>query len=135
MKGEQMQSNVDIAWSYFDLMSQDRLDEAFDVLNPDGTIWELATRQTRTLRENSTMARELWKKVPMRFTLRNAYDAGPHAILEVESHATRADGGSYENMYCFVMEIRDGKIVDIHSYADARAAHEMFEAVGGWGGE
>jgi ketosteroid isomerase-like protein len=127
-----MASSSDIAWSYFELLNAGRIEEAFAVLDDSGTQWGLNTKQTVPLSALKGAVRRLWQKAPMHFTRQNAFDAGDHAILELESHATRPDGEPYHNWYCFVITIANGKIVHMREYADIRLGKELLDSVGGW---
>ena len=41
---------------------------------------------------------------------------GDVVVIEAEGHATTGDGKAYDNQYCFVVTLRDGKIVQINEY-------------------
>jgi ketosteroid isomerase-like protein len=123
-------SSSEIAWSYFELLNDGRFEEALELLDDNGTQWGLLRKEAVPLSELKVGLRTLWEIVPMRFTLHDAYDAGDHAILELESHATRPDGEPYHNRYCFVITIGDQRIVRMHEYADTSLGKELLDAVG-----
>jgi len=55
----------------------------------------------------------------------HAYDEGNTVILELTNRGTAANGKQYENEYCFVLEIGDGKIRRIREYVDTQKAKEI----------
>jgi len=47
-------------------------------------------------------------------------------VAEVRMQATLASGGHYDNDYCFIFELRDGRIHRVREYMDTRRGAEMF---------
>jgi len=125
----------DIAWRYFEHLNHGRFDDAFALFAVDAKWWVSSRRSATEV--GATMkdaTRELFGVVPMRFTLHGAIEEGDQVALEIESHAPLADGKVYNNVYCFVVTVRGGRIVEVHEYADtAYAAAALPEA--GWSAE
>jgi ketosteroid isomerase-like protein len=121
-------SASETAWSYFDLLTQGRIDEALDLLDDEGTFWNVRTRRTTPIPEMRPYIRSVFESVPMKFTLHDAIEGNDRAALEVESHAVRSDGGTYNNLYCFVITVRDGKVLHLREYLDTKAAQDMIDA-------
>jgi hypothetical protein len=71
-----MASSSDIAWSYFELLSEGRLEEAVELLDDDGSLWNSGTRTAMPFRELKDNVRKLWDQVPMRFVRHDAWGAG-----------------------------------------------------------
>jgi ketosteroid isomerase-like protein len=122
-----MASNTEIAWSFFELESQGRLEEALELLGEDGTWWNVRTRQAVPMSEMKASIPKFLAQVPIRFDLHNAMADGDRVILEMESHAVRADGKEYNNVYCFVITVSGGKIQHAREYLDPRASQELVE--------
>jgi len=122
-------SNVDVAWRYFELISEGRIDEALDQLHDAGTFWSNRRRKLTPTPVMKGFIRDVLREVPMRFTLTNAMEDGRYAILELESHATRTDGKVYGNVYCLVITIFGGKILHVREYIDTVAAQEALDFV------
>lgn len=124
-----------IAWSYFDLLSQDRFDDAAALLLDGGTWWTCSARTPRTMREHKKLFPKALEMVPMRFTLQRAIEEGDVVVLEVESRATLPDGELYNNVYSFVMTMWDGRILHAREYSDtasvAASAPAMMAAFNG----
>lgn len=51
-----------------------------------------------------------------------AHVAGDTVILEMTNRGTTASGKAYENQYCFVFEVKGGKIGAIREYVDTQKA-------------
>jgi ketosteroid isomerase-like protein len=61
----------------------------------------------------------------MRSEIRSVYVDGDAVIVEMVNRSTTASGRPYENEYCFVFEISDGKIREIREYVDTQRANEI----------
>lgn len=116
-----VRSNKLIAWSYFDLLSQDRFGEAAALLIDGGTWWTCSARTPRSMRDHKELFPKVLAMVPMRFTLHRAIAEGDVVVLELESHATMPDGQLYNNVYSFVMTLWDGRILHAREYSDTES--------------
>jgi uncharacterized protein len=61
----------------------------------------------------------------MRSEIRTTYVDGDTVIVEMVNRSRTANGRPYENEYCFVFELADGKIREIREYVDTQRAHEI----------
>ena len=60
-------------------------------------------------------------------TPRNAVCQGDTVVLETSFKATAVNGRTYTNDYCFVIEVKDGRIHRMREYMDThRGFREMF---------
>jgi uncharacterized protein len=57
--------------------------------------------------------------------LRGVYADGDTVIVEERMRATLADGGHYDNDYCFVFEMDDGRIRRVREYMDTKRGAEL----------
>ena len=57
--------------------------------------------------------------------IRSLFADGDTVILEERMQATLADGGRYDNDYCFVFELRDGLIHRVREYMDTHRGRQM----------
>jgi len=66
-------------------------------------------------------------KIPegMHSEITRAYADGDTVILELTNKAKVSNGKSYENEYCFVFEIENGKIRRIREYTDTQKAKDI----------
>ena len=122
-----MASNKDIAWGYFQTLNEGRMEDAIEMLHDDGSFWNLRTRSSTPTRKQKEYIRGVMGDVPMQFTLHNAFEEGDQVVLELSSHGEMEDGWVYENRYCFVISVRDGKVFELREYLDTKIATEMLE--------
>jgi ketosteroid isomerase-like protein len=117
-------SNVeDIAWSFWSLLGEGRVEEALALLDDDGFYWvsSFGDRDDRPMRTMKEFFRRAVAAVPMTFTKRGALVSGDRVALEVESYAQTPEG-LYNNCYCFIMTVHDYKIVRVNEYVDTQHA-------------
>jgi ketosteroid isomerase-like protein len=117
--------NRDVAWAYFQLLNEDRMDDALALLSDDGTWWNSIQRTSTPMPRVKAGTREVLRIVPMQFTLLTALEDGDLVCLEIESHATTPAGQPYNNVYCYIMTVRDGTIVHVREHADTHHALEV----------
>lgn len=108
----------EVAWSFFDLMSQGRIEDAVAVLDDEGTFWEVMTRDTVRMPDHKVALAGSLKIVPMTFTQHSLLELGEQVVIEVESSADLEDGSIYNNLYCFILTIRGDKILHVREYMD-----------------
>jgi ketosteroid isomerase-like protein len=63
--------------------------------------------------------RGMFKPGDPKVTVTSLASQGPLVIGECESRGTFADGRPYENLYVFVLEIKDGKVWRLREYMDS----------------
>lgn len=56
---------------------------------------------------------------------RKVYCDGDTVVVELTNRGKTARGKQYENEYCFIFEIEDGKIRRIREYVDTQKAKEL----------
>jgi ketosteroid isomerase-like protein len=118
-------ANADLAWSYFELLGEGRQEEAHALLDDAGTYWQNGTRTTVPMAQMKALARKVTGALPLPFTLVSSHEAGDTVVLELESHGSRPDGLAYENVYCFLITVADGRILHLREHADTVAAAEL----------
>lgn len=111
-----------LAWSYFELCGQGKIEEALDLLDDEGSWWDVLTRDEVLMKKHKAIIAEALSIVPMTFELHSSTEKGDTAILEVESHAPLPDGDEYNNLYCFIVKVKDGKILTVREYNDTNHA-------------
>jgi ketosteroid isomerase-like protein len=120
-----LSANRDVAWAYFERLNEGRMDDALALLGDDGTWWNSLQRATTPMPRVKAATPEVLRIVPMQFTLLASVEEGDVVCLEIESHATTPDGRPYNNVYCYLMTVRDGKIVRVREHADTHHALEV----------
>jgi hypothetical protein len=53
------------------------------------------------------------------------YADGDIVVVEMTLSATLANGRPYSNKYCFIHELRDGKVVELREFMDTYNGHRM----------
>jgi ketosteroid isomerase-like protein len=117
--------NQQVAWSFFELLSEKRLEEAFSVLNEAGTWWESQGRREYGMKRHREAVAQAWSVVPMSFTLVSALEAADKVVLEMTSRATAPSGEVYKNVYCFIIQLLDDTILHVREYADTAYVNKM----------
>jgi ketosteroid isomerase-like protein len=112
-------------WSYFELLSGGRVDDALNLLNDAGTWWNLIDRVAVPMPEYKQRIVVAAGSLPMTFTLHAAYETGDTVILEAESVATMPDGSTYNNCYCYVVTTFGDSILHVRVYPDTNVIVEM----------
>ena len=111
-----------------------------ELLDPDCTFTPPASAPVEPLRGGEAIARALGAKIvketfdltkPFTLDVRRVVADGPVAVVQQRLQATaKATGSAYDNQYCWVYEVRDGRIVSMEEYADTMVAAKAM----GWGG-
>jgi ketosteroid isomerase-like protein len=58
------------------------------------------------------------------FEIRNIYGDGNTVIVEQAFQARVANGNFYKNDYCFIIELRDGRVRQVREYMDTQRARD-----------
>ena len=114
-----------IACSFFDLLNESRVEDAMAVLDDAGSWWNVGPRTAVPMTSFKQSGTEIMKIMPMRFTLHGVIAEDDTALLEVESTSPKPGGGTYNNRYCYVMVVRDSRILHVREYPDTKYAAEM----------
>ena len=63
--------------------------------------------------------------VPVRLDVTNVIAAGDWVVTECTGHGVTRDGVDYDNVYCLVWRVRDGKIVRFTEYCDTDLVRQV----------
>jgi ketosteroid isomerase-like protein len=109
-----------LAWSFWDHISANRLDDALALLDDEGTWWPASLRAEVPMRQMKKALREIYEIVPMTFDHIDTIVEGSQVAAMAESHAELPGGGKYNNVYTFVMTLHPERdvITGIREYAD-----------------
>jgi ketosteroid isomerase-like protein len=55
---------------------------------------------------------------PVRFTIERVIAAGGSVVFEARGQATSVDGRPYDNRYCIIVDVVDGKLARLIDYVD-----------------
>ena len=62
----------------------------------------------------------------LRLNIGNVIAEGNYVVLEAMGESTVKAGGTYNNTYCYVVEVRDGKIAEMREYLDTELVSKVF---------
>src|SRR5262245_39930368 len=65
---------------------------------------------------------------PIQPTVRNIIAEGDNVVLQWEGKATSKSGKPYNNSYCWVMKIIDGKVTEGIAYIDTELVSELWKS-------
>jgi ketosteroid isomerase-like protein len=119
----------EIAWSYFERLSEGDVDGALALLNDTGTWWNLRERVVVPIRDMKPKIAAAMEQLPLRFTLRSAVEAGDVVVIEVDSVATMPTGDLYANQYCYIITVWGDGIMHLRAYPDTERAADMHQAM------
>lgn len=89
---------------------------------------------SRTFDGKESVLHELWKSVktdiaqPFRVTATLILAEGDHVVVEGVGNNKTPNGKEYNNRYCWVMKISDGKIVELKEYMDTDLVRRTFSS-------
>jgi ketosteroid isomerase-like protein len=66
---------------------------------------------------------------PIRPNVQRIITEGDTVVVLWSGHAVAADGGPYDNRYCWVMRLVDGKVKEATAFFDSPALTDLFERV------
>jgi ketosteroid isomerase-like protein len=114
-----------IAWGFFEALSDGRVDEAMAMLDDAGSWWNVGPRTAVPMTTFKVSGAKIMRLMPMKFSLHNAIAEGDTALLEVESASPKPDGGTYNNRYCYVVVVSEGRLLHVREYPDTKYAAEI----------
>ena len=124
------------AWREFDTRDPDRVRAVFTAdaewLAPARNATALALDGTHHLVGRERIVRFLTSEFGTVFVadvtidFRGVYADGDTVIVEERMRATLASGGHYDNDYCFIFELDDGRIRRVREYMDTQRGAEWF---------
>jgi uncharacterized protein len=123
----ELHPNAAVAWSFLQgLCVGGDLDEAFDLLSDDFVYWSNVTRAESDkpyLRQASDWRTQF---VPITLELKRAVVDGDVVVIEAEGDGTTVNGDRYNNVYAYVMEVRNGLVTSMREHCDTKLTSEIF---------
>ena len=126
---------VENAWKAFATHDADRIAAVFtedaEWLAPPGNATAVALGGPSHLVGRPAIVRFLAEDFPRFFagdvtvTFHGFHADGDRVVVEETMTATLANGNHYANDYCFVFELRDGRIHRVREYLDTARGHRM----------
>jgi uncharacterized protein len=94
--------------------------------------WMGTDQWSKTFKGKLVVLNELWKGVktgitpPFRVKARRFVADGDHVVVEAVGHNTTPAGKTYNNKYCWVCRIAEGKLKSLHEYMDTELVIRTF---------
>ncbi|MGK5557287.1 nuclear transport factor 2 family protein [Actinomadura kijaniata] len=107
------------------------LAEDAEWLSPPGNATAVALGVTHHMVGRDAIARFFAEEFPRLFardvalSFHGTHTDGERATVEATLTATLAGGGPYSNDYCFVLELRGGRVHRVREYVDTARGHRM----------
>ncbi len=125
------ESNKKLVKEYLEAFSAGKFDDVESMMSDDATWWVAGNFPLSGTKSRAEFCEGLRTQLPqlvpggIRFELGACIAEGDRVAIEVESHGTTATGKTYNNLYHFAIEVRDGKIHRVREYLDTSHADEV----------
>lgn len=103
-------------------------DDATFTIWGDMPVSGTAVGRKAILEEFLPAARTLFRPGTLHLHIDRMMVDGAHAVAEIQARGQSAAGEPYENAYCMVFEVRDGRIRTIREYMDTAYAKRVLYA-------
>lgn len=115
--------------AFFAALRERRFDDALELLDDDGTHWggsfPYREHSLAGFKAKLRMVEQGIHDTPMDFVVVDCVGEGDRVVLELRNEGKLADGRPYEMVYCFILTVRDGRIVSVREYADTAYGRDM----------
>ena len=128
------EANKAIIRELFQAWGESRFDRVRALVDPDGEWWTLASRRTRSGRDQIERVKALNEETvggTIAFRLGPLTAEDDRVAAVVESHAEFAEQGSYNNLYHFLFRLTDGRVTQAWMYYDTALANRVLRGAGG----
>lgn len=132
--------NKRVAVQFIEAMGQNDVARFAECLAPDAVAVAKGTTKFAGARDRDMMiggVEAFGQILPdgLQFEIVSATSDGDRVAVEAQGNGTTAQGKAYHNSYCFVLTMKDGKIVHVNEYFCTKLADEvlwpMVEGTGG----
>ena len=130
MSGMGIEDNKRTARRFFEHLSRGETKAVLDLYADDASVWtagSLAFSGRRSKQEVAPLMEGILGAFPqgLRFTIHGMTAEGNRVAVEAESHGHHASGKLYNNLYHFLLVVREGKVREFKEYLDTKLAHEV----------
>jgi ketosteroid isomerase-like protein len=127
------QQNKDIVHSFYEAGNAGDVQGFLELLD-DGVTWTNigSTRYSGTFTGKQALTDRLIGplfgrlKAGIHATVSNVIADGDHVAVQLTGEATTIDGQPYNNTYCHVFRLRDGRIHEVTEYLDTELVTAVF---------
>jgi len=130
MSGASLEDNKRIVRQLFACLSRGDTKAVLDLYTEDATVWtagSLAFSGRRSKQEVAPLMEGILGAFPhgLRFTIHGLTAEGDRVAVEAESWGRHANGKLYNNLYHFLVVVRESKVHEFKEYLDTKLAHEV----------
>ncbi len=127
------EANKKLVLGFFENFSSGKFDEALAMMADNATWWvagkpdKFPLAGTKSKTQFAELVKGIGAAMPkgLRITPKGVTAEGDRVALEAESYGELANGKVYNNLYHFLIEVRDGKIQAVREYLDTMHANEV----------
>jgi ketosteroid isomerase-like protein len=130
MRQANLEENKRLVRRFFEYLSTGDTKAVLDLYADDATDWtagSLAFSGRRSKQEVAPLMEGILSAFPegLRFTIQGITAEGDRVAVEAESWGRHANGKIYNNLYHFLLVVREGKVREFKEYLDTQLAHEV----------
>lgn len=118
-----------LAWWFLQCLCEDGdLDEGFALLAEDFRYWSIALDRHIDQAALRRLVEHRKQTVEVTLDLLGCINEGETVVVEAPATGVTTAGDRYDSPVAFVVETRDGLIVELREYSDARLAEQVLPA-------
>jgi len=132
-----VETNKQLVRDAFEAMGRSDIGPMVDLMTDDfAWIIEGQSRFSRSYEGKEAVKRDLLAPLfeafatPYRFTIDDIIAEGDRVVVRGRGEVTTKAGKDYNNSYCFVLGLEDGKLVELREYLDTALVERVFGAAG-----
>jgi ketosteroid isomerase-like protein len=130
-----VEQNKQIVQNFFEAGNRGEMERCMELLADDISWTDIGTTKfSGTYVGKDTLSKDLLGplfgqlKAGIYSTIENIIAEGPFVVVQSRGAAETTDGKPYNNTYCHVFELRDGKIQAVTEYLDTALTNTVFGA-------
>jgi len=125
-----VEDNKRIVRRLFECLSRGDTKAVLDLYADDATVWtagNLPFSGRRSKQEVAPLMEGILGAFPegLRFSIHGMTAEAERVAVEAESHGRHANGKFYNNLYHFLIVVREGKVREFKEYLDTKLAQEV----------
>ncbi|MBB3047208.1 hypothetical protein FHR99_001444 [Litorivivens lipolytica] len=120
---EQTRKNKEVVSAFFDAMNRGDVPGFVELYDDAGSVWTSGNTLisgTLTKDQINAGAGAIFEAFPkgLTFTVHGMTAEGDRVAVEAESNGEHVSGKHYRNLYHFLFEMKDGKVLKLKEYMD-----------------
>jgi len=125
-----LESNKEIVDLFFKRVTAGKIDAAFELVDDNVSWWvpgNLPFSGTKSKTEYLVVVNQITKGFPTGFELMatSMIAEADKVAAEVVSNGTHVNGKKYNNHYHFLIQVRDGKMINVKEYMDTLHLYQL----------